>query len=173
MSSYMIFDDVFEFAFRQDLYTFFSKSAFFLGWSDRTDPAPSSHRYLHSKYSDLDIENCGFFDNIINDDLNQILEDKRLTQAVVNLSHPVNTYYVHSHKGLYSLIYYANIEWQPNWHGETLVYEQNGKDIQACVPFIPNRVLLLDKGIPHALRPPSVMCPDYRFTFACFFEDKE
>lgn len=171
MNSHIIFDDVFEFGFRQHLYSFFMKSAFYIGWSDREDIIPSCYKYLHSNYSLQDLENCAFLSNIKNVQLNKFLKNKKVQKSIVNLSHPSNVFFPHSHINHYSLIYYANIDWHPHWHGETIIYEQNAKDIEKCVPYIPNRVLLLNKGIVHSLRPPSTACPEYRITFACFLED--
>ena len=168
---YKTFDDVFDLDFRINFYNSASQCAYVLGWSDRDDSVSKRYKNLHSPLTPQNLSDCGFFENIKNQELKKFLQNKKDSHHVINMSHPTNVFFPHTHSGYWSLVYYINVEWQQHWHGETIIYKENGIDIESCVSFVPNRILLINKSVPHALRPPSVACPDYRYTFACFLED--
>lgn len=170
--NYSIFDDVFKLDYRIQFYNTVSTLPYYIGWPDRLDAYAKSFTYLHSPITSENIISSGFFENIMNDEINSFLHNKEIIHPVINLTHPSNVFFPHTHPMHQALVYYVNIEWQQHWHGETIIYKENAVDIETAVSFIPNRILLLDKGVPHAIRPPSIACPDYRYTFACFLKDK-
>lgn len=78
----------------------------------------------------------------------------------------------HAHVDNYSkgdgktLLYYANKEWNRNWGGETVFFDDNGEEIEYITPFIPGRVIIFDSDIPHLAKEQSSLGPKYRFTIA-------
>jgi len=168
--SYKIYDDVFGISAQTRIFENLIHLNYFLGWSDREDK--NNYRYL---YSQLDVEwlnYLNFFQNIENKNLYGVLENKNFSpnKVVVNVSVPGYFYVPHSHQSSYALVYYANLEWDEHWAGETIIYNGAGKESNICIPYTPNRVLLLNKNIPHALRPPTFAAPFYRFSISMFFD---
>lgn len=65
----------------------------------------------------------------------------------------------------YTLVYYANLEWQQIWQGETLYYNEKN-EIQAAVQPAPNRAVLFDARFPHVGRAASRYFGGLRVTVA-------
>lgn len=167
---YRIFDDVFHVADRDYMYSFVRNSLFKVGWADRDEAIPALLRNLYSDYSEEDLLNMKFMETIQSETLVELIDGRKPERIVVNLSQPGNVYYQHSHYGEESLVYYANIRWLHEWAGETIIYKEDGEEVETAIAMKPGRVLWLGEGIPHSLRPPSLACPDFRFTLAMFFK---
>jgi len=67
----------------------------------------------------------------------------------------------------YTLLHYANWCWDPNWHGETVFYDDQGRDVVAAVTLKPGRVVFFNGNIPHSAIAPSRIAPYARYTIAC------
>lgn len=161
-----IFDNVFSFETQHKIYAFACSSYFRIGWEDNLD---RGHSYLHSEYSEDDLATLN-----IDKELPPIILDevKGLTRcrAVVNLSTPADSHFIHVHPGKRVLLYYVNPEWNNNgWHGETLFYNDN-QTIHSAFSYTPNRVIVFDGNTPHAIRPQSHIAQHYRFTLAMLYD---
>ena len=66
-------------------------------------------------------------------------------------------------------LYYANPEWDENWMGETVFYDQNREPIYAVAPK-PGRVVVFDADIVHRAGVPSPECHYLRITVAFKFD---
>jgi SM-20-related protein len=64
----------------------------------------------------------------------------------------------------YTSVYYPHAEWQPNWAGETVLFNDEKSDIVASVYPRPNRLLVFRGDIPHVARGVSRICPVLRVT---------
>lgn len=69
-------------------------------------------------------------------------------------------------EGFYTLLYYANPEWQADWTGETVFYNEAQNDIIKSVYPTPGRMVFFDSRIPHSARTPSRSCEFIRYTIA-------
>lgn len=69
-------------------------------------------------------------------------------------------------KGYYTILYYANSQWDPNWAGETVFFNDERDDIIKSVHPRPGRIAIFDSRIPHCSRPPSRSSTMVRFTIA-------
>jgi SM-20-related protein len=67
-------------------------------------------------------------------------------------------------EGHYTAIYYPAEEWNPNWGGETLLFNEARDDIVAAVYPRPNRLLVFPGNMPHVARGVSRTCPELRIT---------
>lgn len=67
--------------------------------------------------------------------------------------------------GSYTLLYYPMEEWNMEWDGETVFYDERG-EIALSVQPKPNRAVLFDSRILHVGRAPSRSCPALRVTVA-------
>lgn len=164
--SIKVYDNVFDLVQRQSLYSFVTKSNFTIGWADGAILENQQNKFLHSVYSNEDLDNFKLFDYLQGTELSKDLEGYTVDQAIVNLSMPSDYNYVHAHPQSKVLLYYVNLDWQDGWHGETLFFDEAGKDIVFASPFTPGRFILFDASIPHTIRPQSIIASKYRFTFA-------
>jgi len=167
MKKHQVFDNIFDYNTRQQIESrFLSYDRYKLGWND-SDMRPDV-RYMYS-----DEVPIGFVQNLLGSIRNQDLLDKingREPQfSVMNVSFPGYFYFPHTHPKMDALVYYVNMDWRPEWAGETFVYADNGVDIAECVPYQPGKGLWIEKEVAHSLRPPTFNAPFYRFTLSMFF----
>jgi hypothetical protein len=66
----------------------------------------------------------------------------------------------------FTLLHYANWFWNPNWHGETVFYDDQGQDVVAAVSLKPGRVVFFNGNIPHSAIAPSRISEYPRYTIA-------
>ena len=172
MNKISYYDNVIPIALRQQIYNFCLKSTYRLGWEDSDDPSKFIPN-LHSSWSSLDlsktnlasyiqkcIENTPWFTGNSN------------WKIVVNLIRPTDVHYIHHHRGQHVVLYYANLEWEDGWYGETIFYDEfKENDITFTSPYIPGRIILFDGNIPHAIRPQSVNGSKFRISITLFFDE--
>ncbi len=68
-----------------------------------------------------------------------------------------------------TILWYIVPEWNIDWAGETLFYDNNDEIAFAAVPR-PGRLVVFDSRIKHSGRPPSRICYHSRFTLALKLE---
>lgn len=66
----------------------------------------------------------------------------------------------------YTILYYANDEWNPDWAGETVFFNSARDEIVRSVYPRPGRLAVFDSHISHASRAPSRLCTTVRYTIA-------
>jgi SM-20-related protein len=71
-----------------------------------------------------------------------------------------------SREGSFTVLYYANYEWNHNWSGETVFYNEAQNEIIRAVYPKPGRIVSFDGRIPHVAREPNRICPVVRYTIA-------
>lgn len=72
----------------------------------------------------------------------------------------------------YTALWYLAKEWDADWGGETLFFDDK-RDAQFVVSPRPGRLVLFHGSIPHAGRPPSRHCYMPRYSFAIKLEPAE
>ena len=174
------FDDIFLFKERQHYYEFIKDSNFRIGWPDR--PAdPKNELYFFSAYSPEDIQNLGIIKDIAAsnsenaEELRGLIKGREPATAVVNCDQFSTVHWPHtdSKPHIEVLLYYVNLEWNTEWYGETLFYDEAAQEISAAVSYRPGRVLFFDGSHPHSVRPSSRVAPNFRFTLSLFFADAD
>jgi SM-20-related protein len=88
---------------------------------------------------------------------------------MVNLSKPADPNFTHCHPKQVVCLYYANLNWHPNFAGETLFYTEDQKEIRYGSTYTPNRLVIFDGEIPHTIRAQNITGPNYRFSISIFF----
>ena len=93
-------------------------------------------------------------------------EDQR---AYVNCSVYGDAYYVHRDCVAYerhvTALYYANLEWQPDWGGETIYYNDD-EDAELVISPRPGRLVIARGGILHRGNVPTRSCYEERYSLA-------
>ena len=72
-------------------------------------------------------------------------------------------------QGDLTALWYLCDDWNIEWGGETMFYDQHGEVAVAIAPK-PGRLVIFDGSILHAGRPPNRICYAPRYTFAIKFE---
>lgn len=164
-----VYDDVFDMEYRHNLYTFAQKSLYRIGWADGPIVENKKHQFLHAFYSPEDLERIGLVEKVKSTPVAQELDGFNLVRCVMNLSTPADANFVHAHPEDKVLLYYVNLEWRDGWHGETLFYDEAGKEVVFASSYTPNRLIAFDAKIPHTIRPQSHLAAFYRLTLAMIY----
>ena len=163
------YDNLFSLIFKSSAYVFAQSSNFIIGWADSNVVEKEANRFLHSTFSQADVDRLGNLDKIAASEAGHELEGYTLCKTILNLSTASDTNYVHAHPEDKILLYYVNLEWFDGWHGETLFFSEDCKNIVFATPYTPGRLLVFDASIPHTIRPQSHIATQYRFTLALIF----
>lgn len=118
-----------------------------------------------------------FFNAIQSAKCLDLIKDYKIHSMYVNLGIPTDYHRLHTDIAgsltkvdeCLTLLYYVNCEWNINWGGETLFYNNDLSSIEYTSFFKPGRIILFDGSIPHSARPQSFSSNQYRFTLACKF----
>ena len=100
--------------------------------------------------------------------------DYRIYQLIINANTYGDCTTVHTDippdkddpDGYYTILCYANNEWDPDWAGETALYNKERNDIIKSIYPRPGRIAIFDSRIPHASRAVSRLCTVVRYTIA-------
>lgn len=165
-----VYNDVFDMEYRQGLYSFAQNSMYRIGWADGPLVENKKYQFLHSLYSADDLERIELIHRLKATPVAQEMEGFVLNKCVMNLSTPSDTNFVHVHSDEKVLLYYVNLDWRDGWHGETLFYDEPGREVVFASAYTPNRLIAFDGRIPHTIRPQSSIAPHYRLTLALLFK---
>ncbi len=164
-----VYDNVFDMEYRHSLYSFAQNSMYRIGWADGPLVENKKHQFLHSTYSHEDLERVELLHRLKATPVVQEMDGFNLTKCVMNLSTPSDANFVHAHPEDKVLLYYVNLDWRDGWHGETLFYDEPGKEVMFASSYTPNRLIAFDAKIPHTIRPQSHLAPFYRLTLALIY----
>ncbi len=74
----------------------------------------------------------------------------------------------HDADGEISFLYMVNHEWDHEWGGETIIFNDQGEP-QICVGVKPGRLVVFDGAIIHRAGVPTRYCDEHRLTFSLRF----
>jgi SM-20-related protein len=154
----------------ENLYRYVSASRFKIGYEDTDAIERANNKYIHSAFTIDEYVESGFKNSLEKTELWSLVKDKNVARCTINLSTPSDTNYLHTHKNQLVLLYYLNLDWKPEWAGETLFYEDQLREIIFASMYTPRRLILFDGDIPHSIRPQAFSAPHYRFTFSVFLD---
>ena len=162
-----IYDNCLKRADAERVFEFVANSLFKIGWNDNHANSGLANSYMHSGYSDDDLHRSGFLPALLASSAASELDGYYIRKAVVNLSTPADTHFIHTHGSDDKIVlYYVNLYWNENWYGETLFYNDDCTRIELAAPYTPGRVIVFDPKIPHTIRPQSHAADKFRFTLA-------
>ena len=170
------FDNLIPFIIRSHAYTFVTNSNYkLIGWNDRNDLELSHEHNLHSSWTLQDLKNCKlapYIEKALNKSkFKYTLDD--FFNCNINVVSPNSVHYTHAHyPGTVAVLYYVNLEWQHNWAGETIFYDEDMKKVAFTSPYVPGRFIIFDNE-PHSIRPQSAIAPKFRFTLTLLLLKKE
>lgn len=173
-----VYDDLIPYSYRTSFYDFACKSKFMIGWADSAEYEKLAYPCLHSSFSEKDLHNMKilpFIHEALAKSQYKSFLKARITNIKLNLSKPGDIHYSHTHSPFGKLdlcvaLCYLNIEWKPEWGGETLFWNDLQTKITFTSPYVPGRIILFNGRIPHSIRPQTHLGPSFRFTFSVFFK---
>lgn len=168
-----IYDGLLPLQLRSQVFQFIKNSRFVIGWHDGEYEKARGHEFLHSVYSEEDNFNAGLLPFLRTTEVNAHINSISPLKSMVNLSVPSDTHFPHAHPESLVVLYYANLDWEHHWHGETLFYTEDLSEIEVALKYTPGRVVVFDGSIPHSIRPQSISADKYRFTYAMTFQKEQ
>lgn len=100
------------------------------------------------------------------------IADARIMNQYINYSTPGTVDRLHADATsfhidpTYTILQYANFRWEVDWHGQTVFYDDDHKEIVFSSVVKPGRVIVFDSTIPHSATAPSKLSEYPRFTIA-------
>jgi len=91
-----VYDNVLDLEYRSQIYNFAQESLFQIGWADGSIVENKQHRFLHSVYSDADVDRLGIVQRLEQTPVGQEMKGHRRTKCILNLSTPADANFVHS-----------------------------------------------------------------------------
>ena len=167
-----IYDNIFTEDFRSDIYLKAITADYKIGWDDSSVFEHRQYPCLHHMLDKQSWEQLDLVNRIQNHELRNQLEELSFVSATINLAVPSSVQFQHTHPQKYTLLYYINMEWKPEYYGDTLFFNDLGTEVEHTSLFKPGRVVFFDGNIPHTIRPSSHIAPSYRFTLFASFNEK-
>ena len=171
--SIYVFDNFVSKAKQTFYYDYIIKSYFKIGWEDLEEFDKRGYPCLHSSYTRQNVDQLELIPNLKKyakkTPFKNIINENNYIKCMVNLSKPADPNFTHCHPKQVVCLYYANLNWHPNFAGETLFYTEDQKEIRYGSSYTPNRLVIFDGEIPHTIRAQNITGPNYRFSISLFF----
>ena len=169
-----IYDDLYDLTARLHFYNFALHSKYSPLSNDTTLVENKGDFNLASHFTDEDLIELKFLSNESSHQLNNHFDGYKIVQVRVNLStlNDKNRIHIDNTLRCKTLIYYLNLEWKIEWGGGLLITDDNMKEIESVISYVPGRVIIMDGTIPHCISAPTNLAPSYRFSLAIQYESE-
>lgn len=169
-----VIDDCFNFSELAGIHTGVIALPYKISNSGAAEVQQITDRRLVSYLDTTALSTMGFFQEAKSTVLRKhIPDDFEIFNSYVNLGIRGDQHEAHSDyywkDGGKTLLLYVNKEWNRNWGGETVFFDDNAEEIEYVTPFVPGRIVIFDSDIPHMAKEQSILGPTYRFTLAIKF----
>jgi Rps23 Pro-64 3,4-dihydroxylase Tpa1-like proline 4-hydroxylase len=171
-----IFDDVFTPAEREFHLFFIQSCRYVLGSTSTKSISRSNKTFFQSQYNQDDLDEFRFLNLYSFSQVSRYLQSTKVDRAWVLASSPLSTYYYHpdfhyKEFNRKTLLYYANLNWDRNWGGETIFSNDCG-EAEVVVEYKPGRIVIFDSTTEHKPGPISMEADEFRFTFVIQFDHR-
>lgn len=169
-----IYDEIFDYSSRVAKYNLAINSVFTIQGYDSKLLEYKEHLSLVSIYSHYDAQRMSVVEEFP-DEIKQICSFKyeNMVHAMVNLCTPSDRFHTHVdtfNEPGWTVLYYLNTEWDPEWGGDTVFFDETGKSFELVSQYKPGRIVVFDSRIPHLIRPSTALAPHFRLSFALKFK---
>ena len=163
-----VYDNIVPNYIASDIHNFLRQDCgYFIGWKDQADKDP----HLHAVMPEASSIPFNLIDLLKGrPEMDERLEGLQKRTSIANLTTASSIHHRHTHP--YDdlvILYYANMEWQDHWEGETMFYAEDG-EIELASKYTPGRILVFDAKMPHTIRAQSSAGPSFRFSLSIFWE---
>ena len=166
-----IYDNTLSENVRSNIYLLAITANYQIGWDDTSVFEHRQFPCLHHALTKNEWAQLDMINEIQDHDLRNKLKKLSFVSATINLAVPSSIQFPHSHNEKTVLLYYINPEWQNEYYGETLFYDDYSDEIIQSSKYKPGRIVLFDGKTPHSIRPSSHIAPQYRFTLFIGFDE--
>jgi hypothetical protein len=170
-----IYDDLFNYSDRARIYEMTVGSLYRIKGSDNSNLESKEHLSVVSTWTEQDLKNSKILDLIPLDIKKKHNLDRSVVgHVMINMVTPSDRFHIHTDNAedSWTMLYYVNMDWHPEWGGDTLFLDETTNNIEHLCQFKPGRLVLFHPEIPHLIRPSTVLAPHYRFSLAVkFFSD--
>ena len=173
----VVIDDCFNFSELAGIHTGACALPFKISNSNASEVQHIVDRRLVSYIDSRALATMGFFAEEKSSIIKKyVSDDFEIFNSYVNLGIRGDQHETHADyywkDGGKTLLLYVNKEWNRNWGGETVFFDDAGEEIEYITPYIPGRIIIFDSDIPHLAKEQSSLGPSYRFTLAIKFVKK-
>lgn len=159
------FDDVFGPKLTQEIHTQMSGMSWKYGWvSDRT--TANTQKYWHVHIAN-DYDSATDIIKEMWDHLTTKVLKKFDVQHFYRCYANAHTYgchgQTHCDDGDFTMIYYPNLDWKPEWYGGTQVWNDEQTEIIHTSNYKPGRLFVFDAHLPHNQQEVSRLCQELRY----------
>jgi hypothetical protein len=164
-----IIDDVFTFNEKHHFKMFAQSALYSLGRSSSELWEHKQGTFFSSTFNEVDDRNFGLMQSdSAKEKISWLWKNRGIFRSWLNATLPGSRYYFHrdsQEKGNKTLLYYVNMEWDPEDGGETL-FANKDCEVEIAVSYIPGRVVIFDSDLPHK---PSLTADSVepRFIYTC------
>jgi hypothetical protein len=167
-----VFDDLFTFNERTHMHTFIKNSLYSAQGADNSYNDETTSQ-LFSRWSENELDAFGLFKLPGAAKLLPLIDGRKILQIRCNLTtlSEINDFHVDGvNKDPLTILYYANVIWQPSWGGYTLFANDLVTNIEYASLYTPGRVIVFDGRIPHCICTPTRAAKEHRYSFAVQYE---
>lgn len=97
---------------------------------------------------------------------NVAIKDQYINYSTSNTVDNIHSDVTEDDGNFYTILHYANHFWDVNWHGETLFYSDDCKEVVHTQIIEPGTVIVFDSRIQHCAIPCTIAAQHPRFTIA-------
>ena len=142
-----VYDDLIAPSYREVIYGYIQRSLFRIGNQDGSSFETMPHQYLYSEYAEQDLIDSKFIEAVQGTEVGELFDTHPFARSLVNLSVPSDSNFLHTHHDCIVVLYYANLNWTPDWAGETIFYDDAKADVTKAINVKPGRVVVFDGGL--------------------------
>jgi Rps23 Pro-64 3,4-dihydroxylase Tpa1-like proline 4-hydroxylase len=169
-----VFDDLCNLDEIKDIYTIAQTSPY--SRSESARPDTSEHKHFVLNFNAQQITLLPVYSRIIQRVMQVTNQQYSAYRGYINHANFGDVLFTHTdclpeQNELTALVYVSD-EWNIEWGGETLFFDENDDCAFACTPK-PGRVVVFHGAIKHVGRPPTRLCYKPRYTLAYKFAPAE
>lgn len=167
-----IYDDVFD-ADECYMFNLFAQNSLFrCDYNSSTLNEHKTYAVLTSSFSDQDVDNFGIFKSKNFEKASEPLKGLTRQTSWLTLIKMMPEVYYHCdapEPHAMTLLFYANMQWDSNYGGETIICNSHGEP-EYAIATKPNRIAIYNSNLMHKPSGLSPKSPPNRFTFVSIFK---
>jgi hypothetical protein len=164
-----VFDNVFTFAQTQTNYMFLTNSLYKITGGAGVELEDRYHHAMQSMFSDEDLNNFGILKKLPSQAASILKGHTPIRSYSLLVNFTQKPHFHIDTEFSYTLLYYANPTWNPDWGGETVFANDDMDEVGYCSMYKPGRIVIFESSILHKPNTSVVGTPEFRSTFVVNF----
>lgn len=165
------YENLFSFDERARFHNFGSMSLYKINGSD--DFNYDDNNQIFSNYTEVDLDHMGFklTEGFRYLESKHILTKRKIKKIRMNCCTPFEKANIHSDQAGITLLYYVNREWNINWMGHTMFFDESLSKVEYTSLYKPGKVVVFDGDIPHMVATQNYQSKGNRLSFVIQYGD--